>query len=52
MKAFYCDKCKKLCKGENSHVEVTFDRYSEDIFNGDLCDNCQDKLEDWLEDKK
>lgn len=52
MKAFYCDRCKKLSKGEKSHVEIDFDCYSEKVFEGDLCDECKDKLENFLENKK
>lgn len=53
MRACYCDRCKKLFKADQDPTTtVEFLRYNEKVFDGDLCDDCQDKLEDWLEGKK
>jgi len=56
MRAVYCDRCKKLFQAKDDpNSRITFDRYVNgegNIFDGDLCPKCQDKLEDWLERKK
>lgn len=53
MNAKYCDRCGKLFKEDYpSHSEINFDRYGELVFDGDLCSNCQDKLENFMENKK
>ena len=52
-KAIYCDRCNKLFLEDVSHhSKIEFDRYNEVIFDGDLCNKCQDALEDFLERKK
>jgi len=51
-KAIFCDRCKKLILEDVSrHSKIEFDRYNEAIFDGDLCNDCQDALEDFLDYK-
>jgi len=53
MRAFYCDRCGKLTKHRSDPTtRIEFDCFNEKVFDGDMCEKCQDALENFLENKK
>lgn len=53
-RACYCDRCGEIFNTKvtnNPHVLIEFARYSEKIFKGDLCEECGEALEKFMEKK-